>query len=133
MTLSTSNLTSSAAGVAALEFLDLVFNKKAVGEAFDRYAAPPYTQHNPQVPDGIEGGKAALTGLLGQVPGWHYDFKRVAVDGDLVVVHSLVTTAPGDRGMAVVDIFRVENGRMVEHWDVVQPVPEEAANANTMF
>ena len=120
-------------GVAAVEFLDLALNQKKVDEAIDRYLAPPYTQHNPQVPDGIEGARAGLTGLLKQVPGWHYDFKRVIVEGNLVVIHSHVTTAPGDVGMAVMDIFRAENGKFVEHWDVVQPVPESAANENTMF
>ena len=90
-------------GVAAVEFLDLAFNQKRVAEALDRYASAPYTQHNPQVPDGIDAAKSGLAGLLQQLPGWRYDFKRVLVDGDLVVVHSHVTTAPDDRGMAVVD------------------------------
>lgn len=126
-------LTTDPAGIAAVEFLDLAFNQKQVGPALDRYAAAPYIQHNPQVGDGIEAARAGLTGLLQQVPGWRYDFKRVLVDGDLVAVHSHVTTSPDDRGMAVVDIFRVENGKMVEHWDVIQPVPETAANQNTMF
>ncbi|RWD46213.1 MAG: polyketide cyclase [Mesorhizobium sp.] len=128
-----STLTKSPLGAAALEFLDLGLNQKKVDEAIDKYLAPPYTQHNPQVPDGIEGARAALTGLLKQLPGWHYDFKRVLVDGDFVTIHSHVTTGSGDRGMAVVDIFRAENGKFVEHWDVVQPVPESAANENTMF
>ena len=127
------SLTDHPAGIAAVEFLDLAFNRKDVEAAFDRYAAPPYTQHNPQVPDGIGGAKTALAGLLQQIPGWTYDFKRVLVDGDLVAVHSHVTTAPDDRGMAVVDVFRVAGGKMVEHWDVVQPIPEDAANGNTMF
>ncbi len=118
---------------AAVDFLDLAFNQQKVTEALDRYAAPPYTQHNPQVPDGIDAAKTGLAGLLQQLPGWRYDFKRVLVDGDLVAVHSHVTTAPDDRGMAVVDLFRVADGKFVEHWDVIQPVPELAANANTMF
>ena len=128
-----STLSKNPLGIAAVEFLDLALNQKKVDEAIDKYLAPPYTQHNPQVPDGIEGARAGLTGLLKQVPGWHYDFKRVLVDGDLVVIHSHVTTGSGDRGMAVADIFRAENGKFVEHWDVVQPVPESAANENTMF
>jgi predicted SnoaL-like aldol condensation-catalyzing enzyme len=126
-------LTTDPLGVAAVQLLDLALNQQKVDEAIERYIAPPYTQHNPMVPDGIEGARAGLKGLLKQIPGWHYDFKRVIVDGNMVVVHSLVTTKPGDRGMAVVDIFRSENGKFVEHWDVVQPVPEQAANKNTMF
>ncbi len=129
----TTKLSTHPAGEAAVAFLDLAFNRKKLAEAFARYSAPPYTQHNPQVGDGPEAAVAGLTGLLQQLPGWRYDFKRVLVDGDLVAVHSHVTTAPGDRGMAVIDIFRVAGGRFVEHWDVIQPVPEAAANANTMF
>jgi predicted SnoaL-like aldol condensation-catalyzing enzyme len=131
--LAASTLTSNPLGIAAVELLDLAFNRKRVDEAIDRYLAPPYTQHNPQVPDGIEGARGGIAGLLRQIPGWHYDFKRVLVDGDLVAVHSRVTTGPDDTGMAVVDIFRAENGRFVEHWDVIQPVPEAAANQNGMF
>jgi predicted SnoaL-like aldol condensation-catalyzing enzyme len=55
------------------------------------------------------------------------------VDGDFVIVHSHATTTPEDRGMAIVDIFRMDDGKIVEHWDVIQPIPEKAANENTMF
>ena len=74
------SLTTHGAGIAATRFLDLAFNEKNVEAAFEQYAAAPYTQHNPQVPDGIDGAKAALAGLVQQVPGWTYDFKRVLVD-----------------------------------------------------
>lgn len=128
-----SQLSSNPNGVAAVEFLDMVFNQKKVEEGFAKYVGPTYIQHNPMVPDGIEGAVTGLTGLLKQMPDWKYDFKRVLVDGDLVAVHSHVTTGPADRGTAVVDIFRVVDGKIVEHWDVLQPVPEKAANDNTMF
>jgi predicted SnoaL-like aldol condensation-catalyzing enzyme len=128
-----SKLTSDPLGQAAVGLLDQVFNRKQVKEGFDAYVGEPYIQHNPQVPTGRDAAITALSGLLKQVPGWRYDFKRVLVDGDLVAIHSHVTTGPEDRGSAVVDIFRAENGKFVEHWDVIQPVPEKAANDNTMF
>ena len=62
-----------------------------------------------------------------------FDFKRFVAEGDLVVVHSHLVRKPGDRGMAVMDIFRLENGKIVEHWDVLQEAPESPANNNTMF
>jgi predicted SnoaL-like aldol condensation-catalyzing enzyme len=59
--------------------------------------------------------------------------KRVLVDGDMVILHVHAIREPGERGVAIVDIFRLENGKIVEHWDVVQPIPEKAANSNGMF
>jgi predicted SnoaL-like aldol condensation-catalyzing enzyme len=64
---------------------------------------------------------------------WHLDFKRDIAEGNLVALHSHMVREPGNRGMAVVDIFRLENGKIVEHWDVIQEVPEKSANNNTMF
>lgn len=133
MTINATALTTHAAGIAAVELLDLAFNQRRVEEAFARHVAPPYTQHNPQVPDGIAGALAGIPGLLQAMPDLRYDVKRVLVDGDLVAVHSHITNGADDRGTAVVDIFRTANGKIVEHWDVLQPVPETAAHANTMF
>ncbi len=129
----TSQLTKDPNGVAAVEFLRMVFNEKKVANAFDQYVAPPYTQHNPLVPDGIEGGRNALSGVVQKFPNYHYDIKRVLVDGDMVATHSLVTRDADDRGRAIVDMFRVKDGKLVEHWDVIQAVPETSANTNTMF
>ena len=63
----------------------------------------------------------------------HFDFKRLICEGDLVVVHSQLTMSPEDRGSAVMDIFGLEDGKIVEHWDVLQPIPDSSANSNTMF
>ncbi|MGH8315662.1 MAG: nuclear transport factor 2 family protein, partial [Steroidobacterales bacterium] len=75
-----------------------------------------------------------LSQFLTPTTEWRYDFKHVYVDGRIVIVHSHVTRGAADRGSAVVDIFRLDrNNKIVEHWDVVQPIPEKSANENTMF
>jgi predicted SnoaL-like aldol condensation-catalyzing enzyme len=119
-------------GKAAAALLDLAFNQKQVAAAFRQYVGPTYRQHNPTVPDGKEQAVRTLSEGV-KTMNVHYDIKRIIADGDLVAVHSRVTLGPEDRGMAVVDIFRFENGKIVEHWDVVQQVPEHAANINGMF
>ncbi|MFE7761190.1 ester cyclase [Streptomyces sp. NPDC057438] len=120
-------------------------NEKLVTRAFDRlmvrkdlsaideYWGPEYHQHNPDVPDGVEGVKAGLGGYFQQFPALAVSRKRVIAEGDLVAVHSHYGNAPGARGQAVLDLFRVRNGKIVEHWDAIQDVPETSANDNTMF
>jgi predicted SnoaL-like aldol condensation-catalyzing enzyme len=117
----------------AMAFLDMVFNKKKVKEGFDTYVGDKYIQHNPIAADGKEAAVTVLSQVLQQMPGWSYEFKHAYVDGDIAIVHSLVRFKADDRGMAVVDIFRFEKGKVVEHWDVVQAIPEKSANSNTMF
>jgi predicted SnoaL-like aldol condensation-catalyzing enzyme len=99
--------------------------------AFDRYVVEPYYQHNTQLPNGIAAAKGLFDQFV-QSPYFNVDIKRVVADGDLVAIHSHYTLA-NDRGLAIVDIFRVLKGKIVEHWDVIQAVPETAANDNTMF
>jgi predicted SnoaL-like aldol condensation-catalyzing enzyme len=104
--------------------------------AFDRHAAEPYFQHNPGIANGREAAKAALEELYGSNPRARSDVKRVIAEGDLVAVHHhfrLNPDDPADRGSAVLDIFRVKKGRVVEHWDITQAVPETSLNDNTMF
>lgn len=117
----------------AIAFLDMVFNKKQVKEGFDTYVGDKYIQHNPIAADGKEAAVAVLGHVLQIMPGWSYEFKSAYVDGDIAIVHSLVRRDANDRGSAVVDIFRFEKGKVVEHWDVVQAIPEKSANNNTMF
>ena len=117
----------------AIALLDMAFNQKNYVDAFERYVGPYYRQHNPTVADGKDALIASLRQWLPANPDLHYEFKHVYSDGDHVIVHSLVTLNRQDRGMAVVDIFRLERGKIVEHWDVAQPVPETALNDNTMF
>lgn len=115
------------------EFYDLAFNQKQPGEAARKYLGSYYRQHNPMAGDGAEPFVQFVTGFVQAFPELRVDFKRLIGEGNLVAVHSHFVRQPGDRGMAVMDMFRLENGKIVEHWDVLQDVPEQAANTNTMF
>ncbi len=115
-----------------LEFYDLAINKKDF-EAASKFIGPRYTQHNPNAADGPEGLKAFLAYLREKQPDYHSEIKRVFADGDYVIVHVHNVPTPGARGNAIIDIFKLENGKVVEHWDVRQEIPEHPANANTMF
>jgi len=117
----------------------VAFHKKAVFEgdvenAFRIYAGTVYRQHNPLIEDGMEGLRKFVASIMANHPDAHGEIKRVFADGDYVILHSHwhgLSNSP--RGEAVVDIYRSENGKVVEHWDVIQPIPEMAANSNTMF
>ncbi len=115
------------------EFYDLAFNKHQPTEAAKKYIGKKYIQHNPHVPNGAAAFYQYFEGYFKQHPKAHVQIKRVIGDGDLVVLHLNSKASESDRGRAVVDIFRVEDGKIVEHWDVSQDVPEKAANTNTMF
>lgn len=117
----------------AKECLDTIFNQHKPEQAVKQYIGASYRQHNPDAPDGPQGVIEYATGYLKANPQVHIDFKRIIAEGDHVVVHSHLKPSPSDRGVAVVDIFRVENGKLVEHWDVMQPVPSQPANKNGMF
>jgi predicted SnoaL-like aldol condensation-catalyzing enzyme len=90
-------------------------------------------QHNPTAPDGIEGFKKFIGFLREKFPDSHSEIKKVFADGDYVILHVHAVREKGTRGNAIVDIFKLENGKIVEHWDVNQPIPEKAANENGMF
>lgn len=115
------------------DYADLAFNQRKPEEAVARYQGPYYCQHNPGATDGPEPFVRVIRWLEQTHPAFRFELKRILADGDLVVTHSHLIREPGDRGMAVVDIFRLEDGRIVEHWDVVQEVPEKSANNNTRF
>lgn len=116
------------------EFYDLAFNQQQPEEAVRRYLGATYRQHNPLAADGAEPFIGFVKWLTGANPKLRVEFKRLVAEGDLVVVHSHQIPAPGARGTAVMDIFRLTgDGRIVEHWDVLQEVPETAQNRNTMF
>ena len=117
----------------AVKFLTMIFNEHKVEEAFKLYSVPDYKQHNPYAATGAGPAIAFLGGHVKQNPQCSTDIKRVIAEGDLVAIHNNPKANPNDRGSAVVDIFRIENGKVVEHWDVVQPVAEKSANQNTQF
>jgi predicted SnoaL-like aldol condensation-catalyzing enzyme len=116
-----------------LDFYQFCFVQNQPRAAFDRFVAATLVQHNPALADGAEPALASLERRLRENPQIHFDIRHVVVEGDIVVVHALVKSDRQDRGRAVVDIFRVSEGRIVEHWDVVQPIPETAANPHPMF
>jgi predicted SnoaL-like aldol condensation-catalyzing enzyme len=113
-------------------FYDAALNKKDFDEA-SKYLGSKYIQHNPVAADGPEGLKGFLAFLKDKHPNNRSEIKRIFADGDFVIVHVHAVRDPGTRGNAIIDIFRLENGKIVEHWDVIQPIPEKAANDNGMF
>ncbi len=100
--------------------------------ALKEFVAEDYIQHNPHV----ESGRAPLEAFVGpmfeSLPEARFTVVRLIAEGDLVVAHTLFKANPQDRGTAVVDIYRVEGGRLAEHWDVKEAVPEASANGNPM-
>jgi predicted SnoaL-like aldol condensation-catalyzing enzyme len=117
---------------AVVEFYEKGLNQKDF-DAASKYFGAQYVQHNPTAPDGIQGFKTFVEFLRSKFPNSHSEIKRVFADGDYVILHVHAVREPGTRGSAIVDIFRLDNGKIVEHWDVRQDVPEQAANPNTMF
>lgn len=116
----------------AVAFYEAAINRKDYDAAV-KYLGPQYKQHNPTAADGPEGLKAFIEFLKTRFPAQHGDIKRVIAAGDLVVLHVHSTRGDNTPGRAIVDIFRLENGKVVEHWDVIQDIPEKAANSNGMF
>ncbi len=114
-------------------FYELIFRDHKPAEAFAKYGGDKYIQHNPRVPDGKEAVINYFTPFFQANPEARSEIKRAVAEGDLVWLHVHSKQNKGDRGRAIVEIFRVEKGKVVEHWDVVQDIPEKTANNNTMF
>ncbi|PXW84693.1 putative SnoaL-like aldol condensation-catalyzing enzyme [Ruegeria sp. P4] len=123
--------TEEANRALVVEFYDQFFNEHNI--AASDVIAEDYIQHNPNVPDGKAPLVSFFSGYFAENPESRARIVRSAADGDLVWLHVQSTNGEEDLGEAVVDIFRVEDGMIVEHWDVIQTVPSEAANSNTMF
>ena len=116
-----------------LAYYNMAFNERKPAVAAQKYGGDHYIQHNPQAPDGFEAFVGFVEGFAEQVPQMSLEIKRAVAEGDTVVTHSLLKTSPEDRGSAVADFFRLEDAKVVEHWDFPQPVPESAANDHPMF
>ena len=121
---------------SVVEFYDKAFNRKDF-EAAKAYFGPQFIDHNPAASgDGakdIEGIGRFLGFLRNKFPASRFEIQRTFVDGDYVIVHAHGVREPGTRGRAIVDIFRLDQGKIVEHWDVVQDIPETTPNSHPFF
>lgn len=115
-----------------VHFFDRLFNRGNLA-VVDRFVKPDYVQHNPMLADGPKALRDWVTGLKAAYPESHVTIKHAIAQGDLVILHSNFVLEPGTKGTAAVDIFRLEKGRIAEHWDVLQQVPDTTADANDMF
>lgn len=113
------------------EFARLFYTERDVEAAFAGFVAEDYIQHNPTIADGRDAAVQALVGKF-STPGAAFDIQRILVDGDLALIH-VKATFPGNPVAAVADIYRLEGGKVVEHWDVLQRMPDEVANDHPMF
>jgi predicted SnoaL-like aldol condensation-catalyzing enzyme len=117
---------------AVLRFYEAGLNKlDYVGAS--RYFGDRYIQHNPTAKDGPLGFKGFVDSLRREHPHTRVEIVRVIAEGDFVVLHVHAFLEPGDPGLAIVDIYRLDHRKIVEHWDVIQPVPDKSANPNGMF
>ena len=115
-----------------LAFYEKGLNQKDADAAL-AHVGDRYVQHNPNAADGPDGFRKFIGFLREKFPNSHSEIKRSFVDGDYVTLHVHAVREPGTRGNAIVDIFKLENGKIVEHWDVAQDIPEKMPHNNGMF
>lgn len=114
------------------EFLTLLYDKKQVREAFERHVSDHYIQHNPAAENGREAAISFFEGFLA-TSAVHSSVKRMIVEDNMVAVHMHVQFGDDAPGFAVMDMWRLDNGKLVEHWDVIQEVPKTTVSGNSMF
>ena len=117
---------------AVIEFYNKALNDKDYAAA-SKYLGDRYTQHNPTAKDGPEGLKGFIDFLRDKFPQSHSDIVQSFADGDYVILHVHSVRTPGTAGRAIFDLFKLEKGKVVEHWDAVQDIPASSANTNGMF
>ncbi|MED0939942.1 ester cyclase [Bacillus mobilis] len=115
-----------------VDFYNEVFNKHNI-DIIPNYVSEDYKQHNPFVADGRKAFMDFFKDDFVKNPNSSAEIKRVVAEGDTVALHVHSRTNSQDKGVAIVDIFRIKDGKIVEHWDVIQEIPNETANNNTMF
>jgi predicted SnoaL-like aldol condensation-catalyzing enzyme len=115
------------------EFYELAINQGKPAEAARKYIELPYRQHNPDVADGPEGFVQFIGEMQKKHPKLKVVIAKALADDDLVALHVHLTREANDPGLAIAEWFRLNNGKIVEHWDVVQPVPEKTVSGNPMF
>lgn len=114
------------------DFAHRFYTLRQVRSAFETYVAPDYIQHNPGLADGRDAAITMLAPMFAD-RGHSFAIRHIVVDGDLAAVHIFVKPDPAARGAAVADFYRLKDGKIVEHWDVIQPIPEQSANTHPMF
>ena len=114
------------------DFARIFYTDKDVERAFQKYVVPDYIQHNPGIADGRQAAIDALKPMFSR-SGARFDVKRIIVDGDMAVIHLFGQGDPSTPGAAVADIYRLKDSKIVEHWDILQPMPATSANPHPMF
>ena len=132
-TLLTSSQFSAAKNkILVQNFWNAVFNEHKIS-VIDEIVDEKYIQHNPYFKDGRSAFKDGFSGFFKEFPDSSAQIKHIGADGDLVFIHNHIKLNADDRGQAAMDIFRVKDGKIVEHWDIIQDIPEKSQNNNTMF